>query len=983
MSFQLRRSTLMVALLFLLAPAQLASAEHLETFELQATRSPSFQEMLIDETGTPWVLAGGLVQYFDGKQFVALDSEVVRSGSYTSGLYGGPDRGVFLTQTSKNPQEGIVYRLRDGNCEEITTFFYEVGHEKPSVYVSKNGRIFNWGTTFLAVFDGQHWKRIEGEFHRKAGYYRPEICDLGDEVYLYSAMDNRVYHCDADSILSAKDGPEEVGKAIAAHNQRSQYPVPPMTCSWNGDRVIITLDRSPRPFAFNVRTNELIELSLVPEEGQPRSYADFMECRDGSVLMLARISGIHQFALCRLDVDGKVRELPGSRIIPWGNARLRMFPKSILAASDGSIVVGLPEFGIAIYHDGKLTTYDANYGLFTPVNVVVEGPTGDVWFPHDRRGHQVARMKLGQPLEPIQEIAEDWKEFKLVSRSRLWQLTDDTLAMFEVEHNNQMTRRTGDQVTYQPVPFKPEETQGSIVDDRGHLILESFRSAAFDVGPDGVEEYESIQDALVAAVAAGAKQFDPSPEFSGVILTENGELWYGKHNDRRVFWREGDKWKEARFQDDVYHLFETDEGVLIRTQGGSLYRPVDGRMVKDPETLRSGPPLMLGPKEFQPLDEQLIEAHPGRYYPVRQVEGEMRVFYDLAAYHRSFQSAVIAKLPMNSFPLPNYYGRVIKSRHEGAWLLMSHGGSQPYRIFHDRMVQLDLNGTPLAAQNVREILEAANGDVWFTTYYGDHPRALRLSASQLKIEAPPIDQRVGREMQLAIEVKPTRLKDKIELFTTVNGVRQEVTPTDDDKILFRFPHAGTYQCSVGAIWLGAIQPKLLEFEVEAAFEMPETNWTSTEQPYTIQTTKWRPPVQVIPTQASSQTTLEWRVAGESWQKIQPTQPIDFSVLSPGEYDMELRGVEDRFWYDPTPVQVKVKYSPDYFAIVHELAMRLGSPHAEERRQAAQQLEALGPAALPELRREIKASEGDQQIVPTLRNVLERIERNSKPQNDAN
>ena len=67
MSFLLCRSTLMVAVLLLLAHAHLASAWQLETFELQSNRTPSFQEMLIDEGGTPWVLGGGLVQYFDGQ----------------------------------------------------------------------------------------------------------------------------------------------------------------------------------------------------------------------------------------------------------------------------------------------------------------------------------------------------------------------------------------------------------------------------------------------------------------------------------------------------------------------------------------------------------------------------------------------------------------------------------------------------------------------------------------------------------------------------------------------------------------------------------------------------------------------------------------------------------------------------------------------------------------------------------------------------
>lgn len=967
------RLLFLFALIDSLAWGNVAVAWQVDQIPLHDSATSGFHAMALDESGMPWVLAGGLVQYFDGKQFVALDKNKVSSGSYTTQLVGGPDRGLYLTQPGEEEHLGYVFRLNAGQCEEVTSFYYDAGHYAPGFYVSQDGRLFNWGETFLAVYDGEDWKRIEAQFNPGSRHRPPAICDLGDDVYFYSTVDNRVYHCNKNSVLDSKEGPSELRDFLAAQKQRTMYPVPPRTSPWHGDRVLIQIHNSSERFAFNVRTNEIVNVNLVPKPGQSFSIVTMKPLRDGSVLFVSRLARTREHTLFKLSPDGTLDELPGSRGLAWESGRDLGLPHTILETRDGSLVFGLREFGISVYRDGKLTHYGREQGLFTGVTYIGEGANGDIWFPLSNDGKFIGRLKLGA--EPVvqTEVAKDWSEFNLVSRSRVWRLNDQTIALFETDHPNQLTRRTGDQVRYQPLTFDPKEVRASVVDDRGHLLLETDHGKAYDVAENDVTEYNSFDDLLVAAVSAGAKRFQFSPQLSGVIVTPDKRIWYGKRNDSRVRMWDGAHWKEFGFRDSIYYIFATEEGPLIRSQGGKFYRHVEGQMQQQPFSLTSHPKLMLGPQELQPLDETLLAEHPGRYFPFRRIFDETRLYYNLTGFEQSFESDQAAKDPEYSFALPRFHHQVVESRFTGAWLLMSQGAGAPFRIVGNEVEKIDFSGTPLAALSVMDVVEESNGNVWFLTYYGGSPRAFRLSASQLSLESTPVDTRYGRTLELAADIKPQRLASSVELVATLNGQPVPTTRTANGKLHFRFPEPGKYDVSIGGVWLGSVVPNLQTVTVNAEFDLPETTWIAPEKEVTVRTPQWRPPVTVKPAVENQLPTLEWRVVGKPWQQIPLHGTIALKDLPPGTYDVQLRAVEEDTWRDPTPVQVKLNYEPDFGEIVHKLALKLGSSHADERRQATEQLEALGPPALPELRREIQATEGDLRVQPTLRNILEKIE----------
>ena len=55
----------------------------------------------------------------------------------------------------------MLYKLSDGEALYVTDCYREVTHEHPGLYVSRSGQLFNWGSRFLATYDGSEWKRIE------------------------------------------------------------------------------------------------------------------------------------------------------------------------------------------------------------------------------------------------------------------------------------------------------------------------------------------------------------------------------------------------------------------------------------------------------------------------------------------------------------------------------------------------------------------------------------------------------------------------------------------------------------------------------------------------------------------------------------------------------------------------------------------------------------------------------------------------------
>ncbi|PQO46703.1 hypothetical protein [Blastopirellula marina] len=976
MSTWIRQLAILGLLLLATGAAQAEPDWQLEKFPLPESSAARFQDLVIDETGSPWVLANNRVYYFDGEKFVALEDSQFKSGQYLTCFFGGQEEGAFLTQPGAAENEGKIFRLRADKCQPLTTFYYESRTSKPGLYVSNNRRLFNWGQAYLAVYDGNEWKRIEGQFGSRSQFARPVICDLGTDVYFYSTYDNRIYRCDGSNQLSVVDGPDAVAEQLERRKREYTYPAPVVTSTWNKDRVLLAFDQPPKLMAFDIRTKEMIDVT-GPLQGDKRMLiTDTFAKRDGSVWLLSPTFTSAGNTVHELAVDGTVTELTALRSTDWSNSIHRQNPGSMFETSDGDVVIAVQEYGISVYRDGQVVALDWRQGLGNGISAARPTRNDRQWLPYDRSGKGVMRIAVGAGEPPVDPQTFGWNEYKLAHGGQIWPLLDGEIVMFEADRPGELTRRTGDEVSYQKMPFETNRIFHSIVDDRGHLIVTVYPGKTYEISKQKVTEFERMEDALAAAVKDGAQRFRGSRGIGGAILAKDKRLWYLVHNANGVNMLRDGEWSTFRFRDDVYYLFESVDGeVIIRTQGGKLYRYDTGQMKEIAAGDVRRRDLMVGPRTTQAFDKELYAQDPDKYLlAMRDNMGSLRLYFDLASFEQANQMPAASPPGDDSVELPRYFDRYLGSRLSGGWLLMSQGAGAPYRVADKRLERVDFSETPLSGLWISDIYESPAGDIWFLSQYNQYPRAFQLKLSELTLRSDPIPQACGRELALTLDMQPERIAANVELFARVNDRPQAIERTPDGKVALRFPRSGEYRCRIGASRLGATAPKSLEFTVDASVDFPETVWEEgAAKAVTLTTVDWRPPVSAVPTKGERDVQLTWRIAGESWRKLEAAPVISLGDRAPGNYEIEFRASEADFWHDPSPVVVQVKYDPDFAEIIREMLPRLNDRDPEVRQAATAELQAMGPHVLPFLDRQIKETEEAIQALTKLKNLKAQIE----------
>ena len=97
-------------------------------FSIPRTQWPGFHDLVVDETGCAWVMANNKVFYLSDKGFTEPLTGELSSGYYLAQLFGGPRRGAYATQKGEKGFRGILYELRNGRADPLTTFYYGSSH---------------------------------------------------------------------------------------------------------------------------------------------------------------------------------------------------------------------------------------------------------------------------------------------------------------------------------------------------------------------------------------------------------------------------------------------------------------------------------------------------------------------------------------------------------------------------------------------------------------------------------------------------------------------------------------------------------------------------------------------------------------------------------------------------------------------------------------------------------------------------------------
>jgi len=930
-----------------------------ELFEISKAKSSGVTDMVIDPGGNPWIMADNKAFYWAGTEFREPASGPLSSGYYLAGLYGGPDRGAYATQRGEKEHEGLLYRLDDGAAELLTTFYYDVSHDSPGIYISKNGRIFNWGDRFLAVYDEGEWSRIEARLSLRLSI----VFDCGDDVYFY--YDNSLYCATASGQLQQRACPTWV-KARPGQNRI-------VGALWAGRRALLVNYGQVGLFAFDLISGEEIDLREASADLQRMIFYDAFSLRNGEVWILGHTRNEVDYSFFHLSVTGKLSEVIATRALHWDNSRCWQYPESVLETVDGTLLFGLPQDGIAIFRGGELSHWGWQYGFAQGVARLYQDQDGKIWMPIKGR---IARLQLGDGPPSPDASALDWQEFALTRNSRVWEPEPGHLAMFRADQTGRLSRWDGTNWAHQEMPFDTTKTGRSATDDRGHLLIAPLAhpDGYFDIGRDSVKRFDTMEALLVSAVAAGAKEFKSDDGFQGIVVTPEKHIWFGYHNYNSVYYYDGVRWDSLGFQDDVFYLFPSLKyRILVRTQGERFYRYELGQMVEVEPSLSQARALMIGEKCLQPYERKMIDTYPGKYFPVLREADKMLLFFDPHEFETSIEDEE-ARKRATSVALSQYTERISAAASGGAWIFGPSGSGLPSRLFGMGMYPISVGGTPLAGKPILDVKEDRAGGLWFFTRYAESTRVYYHDQGQIELNADRVPDTCERELVVKISILPERMAQGIRIFSRVNDGVWSPAGADAESCTLRFPTSGEYACQITALRMGGRIGKDVSFRVQADVRLPDTVLAGPQdEVFNVDTLEWLAPVEIRKTTEAKTVDLLWRITGGEWRRVAAgTTVVPMSGLDRGEYTIELCAQENKFWRDPSPVQARIRYTPNYEKIVSSCLLDLTSEDTGRREIARQELRDLGPKAVPILERRLQEAEEAAKQMGALREALREL-----------
>ncbi len=162
------------------------------------------------------------------------------------------------------------------------------------------------------------------------------------------------------------------------------------------------------------------------------------------------------------------------------------------------------------------------------------------------------------------------------------------------------------------------------------------------------------------------------------------------------------------------------------------------------------------------------------------------------------------------------------------------------------------------------------------------------------------------------------------------------------------------------------------FDVTVNVALPETRRTDGAAERLVVTDPfWRVPVAAV-AGGGGALTLQWRVVNGAWQSVTTEGVCELAELEPGEHQLEFAATEEGYWVDNRPLKIVVNYHPDYSALVATRFELLRSSEHEVAARAARELVRLGERAEAELQERMIRAEREAQLLPYMRQILQRI-----------
>ena len=921
--------------------------------------SPSEQQRVsaigMEPGGILWLIINNSICYWDGKQLQPVKSELTLSRCLTS-LYGGLDRGLYAAQDSLEEHKGELYRLTDGQAVYVTDFYREVSRESPRLYISKSGRLINWGSRFLAVYIQDQWKRIEAPL----SLWNTLIFDTGEKVYFY--YNQNLYSVDNNGKFDKRQIDAPI-KSI--HGQKRIH-----GALWGQDKMVILDYTSKRIYAYDLNTAKSIDVKNINSYLGKRYVYDIFRAADGSVWLLVNDLKFQGYFFLKVTPESNITPVKETAQFGWDNTRCWQFPNSVLNTSDGSIWFATPRNGMAKYKDGKVQVYGWKQGVsFGNCRFLLEGLEGDVYALSSKGVYTFHQGATSQ----LPTWGEQWDEYRIASshpirdsNGKIW------VCLFD--HPGEISCWDGYNWDHIKVSFDTSKVGRLMADDQGHILLamNAYPDGCYEVGLNSVQKYENLKAMLVKAVARGVKRFYTDNSYQGCVVQEGGKIWFGYHNYNRVYYFSGERWDMFQLQCNISSLFESPKyGILIRTTNDKYYTYDRGQII-DLKISKTQPSRwLLGSKFLQPFEQELLKMRPNEYIPVERAEdGKL---YLLSPSGNKPDGSSSGEGYIRGECLYRYLKTVTPGFWGGHW--SDYIGRQIFRFFGNKIYKCSFSNTPLLSweNHIRQILEDCAHNIWIDAgWYSGSPHVFVKRLNNFKLQKKEIPAQAMSSVTIAVEALLNGLNQPGTMIFWRFKEQQWHEGESENSLTIRFPGDGRYEIEVVAMGpLGGITPEPLSFTIFA--KVPPHKILTQDKRYICKDVIWEIPVKPEPFESGIASYLVYRLNKGTWKDAYKNQMVVFGGLEAQEYHVEVKASEDQQFYNITPLSFNVKYVPDYSYIVENRIDVILGPDSERAKTALSEIMMAGPKIVPVLRNKLIESRKAEKLIHFIERLLQELE----------
>jgi len=720
-------------------------------------------ELGVEPDGRLWVMNNQGLYSWNGKGFDQSD-KLLTAGTYLSGFYGGGDRPLYVSRPGRrimsrnepvgsDPEdiESSLYRLDGGKVHYVAAFYAEVPYELPGLYVSRDGRLFNYGTRFLAVYDGTKWHREEARLPT------PLIFDSGKVVYFYGG--DNLYSVGPGASISQMTTKLEWAKS----NARAEF----IGALWGENRALLARKMGRKVHGLDLNTGELVNIERIRAQLPEHAYYDNMFGEpDGAVWIES--GGIKGSRLHRIAPNQLVSSPSQLAQLDWGN-RTSMRGETTHSGRDGSLWFISQSNGLFNYKQGNLSLYGWRDGLFGVQRSFVGDHQGTI-FTTSGRTLMVNRPMAGSL--PAPRASKTWEAYplgKLVLPVRD-QAGDIWCCLKEAP--DQLSRWNGAKWTRIPLPAGAIEQQHMrmLVDDQQHALLigpEYRGSAAFDVSSTGVQSFPDLQALLTSAVGRGIRQATPSEGIQNALVRKGQQIWLVYHTHGPIHLFDGKHLDLLHTNFEPHDAYESPTHGVVFRWGQTFYTYDRGQMRSIFEIDEDTERVLWADRGPRIYEEALLKKKPLEHlilYPLGGAKYRAVIPTRQGTEPADTQGLVVSMTVTDDGWMPG--------RHHTYWRL-GPGHSALVRMIGTEEFVCDFNNTPLEdlASNVRDVFEDRVGNLWFN-----------VRSSQRQLICNHLE-----GFKLGFEREPTRTEEWISIPVKVTSPQCD---PEKVRLFWRLPEGG-------------------------------------------------------------------------------------------------------------------------------------------------------------------------------------------------